>query len=78
MTTKSTNSNKETDIITYTVKHKYPITFLVFLYLCLAILVFYVSQNTIVVHTTDKQQIVVDVIDLEKDKKLIRYDPRKN
>lgn len=52
-------------IVEYTIKHKFPIAFLGILYFCLFVLLYYVSSNTIVIHSSDQQHVVVDVQDKE-------------
>ena len=61
------NTNKSKSLATYTVKHKFPLTFIVFLYLCLCVIIFHFLNNTLII-ATEKHPITIQmVVDPEKD-----------
>jgi len=52
--------NKES-LATYTVKHKFPITFILFMYLCLCLILFNVLNHTIVINTRQHPVTIIEM-----------------
>lgn len=55
------SNKKQTNVMVYTIKHKFPLALLFFLYLCLGVVIYHVKTDVVVIQARDP--IVLEIIE---------------